>query len=136
MASRTRSSSRSRHKAQFFVLSAFVIIVILFVVSQFIQPAGLLDSSAAVLIDEPFTFNNIREKSMDVVRLTESCADLPLNLEEYRQFVQRFMAQRNVRMVYQFQVAQPCSDAVMLTRFNLTISSPRASIYGSFSATK
>jgi hypothetical protein len=137
MASRTRSSSRSSgHKAQFFVLSAFVIIVILFVVSQFIQPAGILDSSSAVLIDEGFVYNNIRDKSIEVVKQTETCAELPLNLQEYKDFVQRFIAQRNVKVVYNFQVSQPCSESVMSTSFYLLIASPRASIDGSFTATK
>jgi len=138
MASRTRSLSnfKRRSKAQFFILSAFIMITILFVVSQFIQPSGIFDTASAVLMDEVFVFNNIKEKSVSVVKLSESCGDLALNLEEYKEFAQNFVTRRNARLVYDYNIDQPCNDAVLSTRFYVVLISPRASADSTFTATR
>jgi len=138
MASRTRSlSSLTRgRKAQFFLLSAFVMVAIMFIVSSFIQPSSVFDTSSAVLIDEVYIFNNIKEKAVSVVKLSDGCADLDGNIDEYRQFVQSFVGQRNARLVFNYTIAQPCSNAVMTTNFYVKLTSPRASIDARFTATK
>lgn len=138
MAFRTRNSSGSRRwgKAQFFILSAFIMITVLFVVSQFVQPSGIFDTASAVLSDEIFVFNNIKEKSISIVKLSESCSDLGFNLQEYEEFAQNFVRQRNARLVYNFDVVQPCSDAVLTTNFYIALVSPRASADSTFTASK
>lgn len=136
MASRTRSSSSSRPgKAQFFILSAFVMITILFVVSQFIQPSGIFDTSSAVLADEVYIFNNIKEKSISIVKTSESCSDLNFNLNEYKGFVQNFVTQRNARLTFNFDLSS-CTDATLTTKFYIALVSPRASADSTFTASK
>lgn len=137
MASRTRSSSGSRKrssKAQFFVLSAFVMIAIMFVMSQFIQPSGIFDTSSVVFMDEVFVFNNVKEKAEQVVQVSESCADLAFNLAEYEQFVEDFARQRNANLAFDFAVVQPCDDDVRMTNFYLSLVSTRASAESTFTA--
>lgn len=129
------SSIRDR-KGQFFILSAFVMVAIMFVVSSFIQPSGVFDTSSAVLLDEVYTFNNIKEKAVSVVKLSDGCADLDGNIDEYKQFIQTFVGQRNARLVFDYTVVQPCSNAVMATDFYIKLTSPRASIDARFRATK
>lgn len=137
MASRTRSSSSSRRpgKAQFFILSAFIIITILFVVSQFIQPSGIFDTASAVLMDEIFVFNNIKEKSISIVKTSENCGDLGFNLEEYKQFVNGFVTQRNSKLTYNYDLSS-CTDATLTTSFYVALVSPRASADSTFTATR
>ncbi len=132
-----RSSSNSKHrgKAQFFVLSAFVMITILFVVSQFIQPSGIFDTSSAVLIDEIYIFNNIKEKSISIVKISENCRDLNFNLDEYKQFVVNFVTQRNAKLTYNFDLSS-CVDSSPNAKFYIALVSPRASLDSSFTASK
>ncbi len=139
MASRTRSSSsyRKGHKAQFFVLSAFVIITILFVVSQFVQPAAIFDSSSAVLVSEPFTFNNIRDKSEYIVKSAETCGDMTNGLNEFKAFVENFGTKRNTRITYNFNVVS-CVDSPRSgsVSFYLGVVSTAAGIDGRFTVTR
>lgn len=137
MVYRTRSSSSSKksRKAQFFILSAFIMITILFVVSQFIQPSGIFDTSSAVLMDEIFIFNNIKEKSIETVKKSESCSDLALNLAEYKQFVQNFVTQRNAQLTYNYDLSL-CTDATLTTKFYIALVTTRASADSTFTATK
>jgi hypothetical protein len=111
-------------------------VAIMFIVSSFIQPSGVFDTSSAVLMDEVYTFNNIKEKAASVVKLSDSCTDLDGNIDEYRQFVQTFVGQRNARLVFDYTVVQPCSNSVMATDFYIKLTSPRASIDAKFRATK
>lgn len=111
-------------------------ITIMFIVSTFIQPSGVPDTSSVVLMDEVFVFNNIREKAESVVKLSDGCGDLGGNLGEYKQFVQTFVGQRNARLTFDYTVVQPCVEGVLATDFYVKLTSPRASIDASFRATK
>jgi hypothetical protein len=111
-------------------------ITIMFVVSTFIQPSNVFDTSSAVLMDEAFVFTNIREKTESVVKLSDSCADLDSNLGEYKQFIQSFIGQRNARLDFDYRIVQPCVDNILATDFYIRLTSPRASIDASFRATK
>lgn len=135
MAYRTRSSSTSSQKAQFFILSAFIMITILFVVSQFIQPAGIFDTSSAVLADDIYTFNNIKEKAVSVVKLSESCSDLGFNLNEYKDFLQNVLTQKNERLVFNFDTSA-CTDQNLTTKFYMALSSPRGSEDATFTVSR
>ena len=84
----------------------------------------------------PQTFNNIKEKSVAVVKSSESCADLDLNLNEYKKFVENFVTKRNARLVYTYTISQPCDNAVLTTNFYVALVSPRASADSSFAASK
>lgn len=136
MASRTRSSlsSKRKTKAQFFVLSAFIMITILFVMSQFIQPSQIFDTSSAIFVDEIFIFNNIKEKSIELVQISDNCNDLALNLAEFEQFANNFVLRKNADLIYNYQIVQPCADATRTTNFYIAIVSTSASVDSTFTA--
>jgi ABC-type antimicrobial peptide transport system permease subunit len=70
--SRWKKFSKPR-KAQFFVLSAFTIVTILYFVSQWIAPYTIPDTSSVALMEEPYIFNNIIEKARSVVKSSQTC---------------------------------------------------------------
>jgi len=110
MASRMRNllklSTRKR-KAQFFVLSAFAIVSLLYIVSSWIQPYTIVDTSSIVLMKEPFVFNNLIEKAAETVNTSKSCEDLQYNLDEYRNFVQNFAPSQNLNLIFNYSIS-PC----------------------------
>lgn len=136
MASRTLSSSTSSRKGQFFILSAFVMVTIFLLLSQYIQPSTVYDTSSIVRSDEAFIFNNIKEKSEEIVDVSKDCNELRFNLEEFRNFVESFVTQKNIQLVYDFDIRSPCSDSQMTTDFVIQMNSPRASAEASFTAQK
>ena len=80
MASPMHSLLKSR-KAQFFVLTAFSIVTLFFLISNWVQPFSIIDTSAVVLSEEPFIFNNIKENARRTVENSKSCEELKFNLE-------------------------------------------------------
>lgn len=137
MARRTRSSSVSKpgRKAQFFILSVFIMITILFVISEFIQPSSIFDTSSVVISDDVFTFNNIKEKAISVVDLSENCKDLSLNLEEYKNFIQKVATQKNQQIVFNYDLSS-CKDSTLTTDFYVALVSTHSSEDATFTATK
>jgi plastocyanin domain-containing protein len=130
------SSSKFKFKGQFFILSAFVMVTIFLLLSQFIQPSIVYDTSLIVQADEAFIFNNIKEKSEEIVSISKNCNELRFNLEEYRNFVERFVTQKNIQLTYDFDIRSPCSDSQMITDFAIEMKSPRASAEATFTAQK
>lgn len=136
MGSRTLSSSKLRNKkAQFFVLSAFAIISIIFFVSRWIEPFTIIDTSAIALTEEPFVFNNIVEKAQATVTSSKDCDDLKFNLEEYKNFAREFVSKKNYQLIFDYVVDCEGSSADVNFK-NITLLSPRAVIQKSFVMTK
>ena len=86
---------KSSRKAQFFILSAFTIISILYFLSKWIAPTTIIDTSSIAAMDEPFIFNNIREKTFLVVNGSKNCDDLQYNLDEFRHYAENFVIEKN-----------------------------------------
>lgn len=134
MVSHTLSSLSSR-KAQFFVLSAFAIVSVLYFISRWIEPYTIIDTSAVVLMDEPFIFNNIKEKAVEVVEISKDCDELAYNLEEYENFVKDFTSAKNLDLTFTYDITEPC-DTDLETSFDISLVSPTAKLESSFVATK
>ena len=128
------SSNRKGAKAQFFVLSAFIIITILFVISQFLQPSGVFDTSSIVFTDEIFIFNNVKEKAIEVVQVSENCNSLSSNLNEYKKFTEDFVRQRNANIILEYNITSPCIDSIRQTNFYIYLVSTRSTIDSTFTA--
>jgi hypothetical protein len=128
----TRSSSKYS-KGQFFVLSAFAIVAAVFLLSQWIEPYNIPDTSFAVLSEEPFIFNNIKEKAIATVKASTDCNDLKFNLAEYKKFVEDFVLSKGMSLVFDYKI-KDCGT--LKTEFNITLKSPSFSIKSSFTATK
>ncbi len=130
-----RSLSKSR-KAQFFILSAFAIISILFVISQWVEPFKIIDTSSAILDDEIFVFNNLKEQSILAVKNSKDCNDLKFNIEEFKLFVDNYILQKNMRLTFNYVITSPCVDSQLATEIYIAVSSTKTSMDSKFTATK
>ena len=131
-----RSLLRSK-KAQFFVLSAFAIVSILLLVSRWFEPLSISDTSSVALAEEPFIFNNIKEKAIATVATSKNCNEVRNNLEEYKIFIQDFVTvTKNLKMSFEYEVVEPCSDAVLRTKFNISLESPSTYVFSNFTSSK
>ncbi|MEM5773320.1 MAG: hypothetical protein QXL86_03835, partial [Candidatus Aenigmatarchaeota archaeon] len=84
----------SSKKAQFFILSAVAIVTTIFLVSQWVEPYTIVDTSSILMKEEFFIFNNIVEKANETVGLSKDCEELNFNLEEYKIFVEKFASSK------------------------------------------
>ena len=118
MASPMHSLLKSR-KAQFFVLTAFSIVTLFFLISNWVQPFSIIDTSAVVLSEEPFIFNNIKENARRTVETGKSCEELEFNLEEYENFVKTFGLRKNldISLIH----SAPSSDCELTGRTTINI---------------
>ena len=129
-------NSSSSSKAQFFILSVFLIVTILFFVSKWMQPGTIIDTSDVVMTEEPFIFNNLAEKAKETVDISRSCEDLKFNLEEYKDFVEKYATQKG-KMFLQYQLSSPCrlpsgKEIPTVVIFDLNMTSPRVNIHSHF----
>lgn len=146
MAHRTHSSSRSKGmKAQFFMLSAFAIVSILFLLSQWVKPGYVVDTSSNALLEEPFIFNNIKDKAEEVVSISENCEALVYNMQEFENYLINYAAQKNLRLTFKWGFtsggnlfSHSVSDcpANQLTNFYIGLVSTSFGIDASFSKSK
>ena len=125
-------------KAQFFVLSAFAIVTILYFISSWIEPYTIIDTSAVVFREEPFIFNNIKEKAIEVVKISNSCEELEYNLDEYKNFVENYVLRRGVVMLT-YTLSSPCYEEEpqsfpIVVLFNLKLKSTSLKIESDFKA--
>ncbi|HLC39503.1 MAG TPA: hypothetical protein VJJ76_01325 [archaeon] len=143
MKSRTRNSSSflkfaKRHKGQFFVLSAFAIVAMFFLISRWIEPFTIVDTSQVALMDEFFIFNNIKEKAIYAVNGSKSCEDLRYNLDEYRNFVQQYALEKNFKIDFNYTIS-PCYNEPpffpVVIEANLRLKSPSADLSSTFGMT-
>ncbi len=118
---------KSKQKAQFFVLSGFIIVTIFFAVSQLIQTATL-DTSSTIIPNEIFIFNNIKENSLEVIKLSENCYEVEKNLKEYEIFIKEFTIKRNLLLKFDYIIDYPCKDYERKINFNLNLLSTTTNI--------
>jgi len=136
MAFRMRSLLKlnRKKKAQFFVLSAFTIVSILYIISSWIQPFSIIDTSSIVLMEEPFIFNNLKEKAIQTVNVSRNCDDLKFNLDEYNAFVQQYATSKNLNLIFNYQIT-PCQNNFhfpVLVAFKMQIKSTNVQIQSNF----
>lgn len=113
-------------KAQFFVLSAFAIVSIIYFVSRWMEPYTIIDTSSAVSVEEPFIFNNIVEKANETIYISKSSDDLQYNIQEYKNFVQDYASSKNLQIIFdtsKLNAGNPTSGSIFIQ-----LSSPRMTI--------
>lgn len=139
MAFRTHSLLRSR-KAQFFIVSATAIVIIIFFVSRWLEPYTIVDTSSIALREEFYIFDDIVEKIKETVRTSKNCEELKYNLEEYKNFVDKFAAEKNYKIYLYYTIANCPEEAVpappaspTVVAFNLFFESDSVSLQSSFS---
>jgi hypothetical protein len=125
----------SCRKAQFFLLSAFTIITIIFLVSQWIEPYTITDTSSIVMKEEFFIFNNIVEKARETVNLSKDCEELKFNLEEYDSFVEKFALSKHLNLEFNHNIVS-CNSNTAQVSFQISLNSTSVQIKKIFTVTK
>lgn len=133
-----RSLSKSKlfgkkRKAQFFVLSTFAIVSILYFVSRWVEPYTIIDTSSVARHEEPFIFNNIKEKLIYTVNSSKTIDELEYNLQEFKEFAETHAIKRGAFYVsYETISPYPPGDGIgdfpVVIVFNLTLVSPKITI--------
>jgi hypothetical protein len=122
-------------KAQFFVLTGFMIVSVFYLVSRWLEPYTIIDTSAVAVSEEPFIFNNIKQEALDIVAESGSCKDLVNNLEEYKHYVEDY-AFRKLIVYFDYSLETPCYIAdpnfPVLVLFDIELSSSTTRIKDSF----
>ena len=122
-------------KAQFMIITAFAMVSIFYLISKWIEPYNLLDTAEVVLIEEPFVFNNIKEKALDLVNTSKSCEELVDNLEEYKIFIEDY-AFKKLIVYFDYTVETPCyeydPDFPILVVFDMKLRSEKMTIRDKF----
>lgn len=127
----------SSRKAQFFILSAVVIIMFAFLISQMVEPASIPDTSSIAIMDESFIFNNIVEKARETVEKSKDCEDLKFSLEEYKTFAEEFVQSKNYLLNFNYTLNLTSCPSKAEVNFNyIILQSPRMTLTKSFSLTK
>jgi len=127
------SLSRS-NKAQFFILSAFAIVAVVYLISSWMEPYSIPDTSEIVLMEEPFVFNNIVEKAKETVSISKSCEELAFNLEEYKNFVKDHASIKNFLLDFSYSI-DICDASGASVSFDIGMVSRSSMINSSFTAT-
>jgi len=111
-------------KAQFFILSAFAIVVTSFFISQWIEPHTIPDISS-VLKEEIFVFNNIVEKTEKVIEESKSVKEAKFNLEEYIQYVEMYCLKKGFKITFDTSNLVFDQDSNRVEGYiNITLQSP------------
>ncbi len=131
MTYRMPSLLRPSRKAQFFILSAFAIVSILYFLSRWLEPTTIPDTSSIVAMDEPFIFNNIREKTSVVVNGSRNCEELQFNLEEFKDFAESFATEKNY--ILNLDYSLPACTPPLTIDFQMELISNKMSITSDFS---
>lgn len=122
----------NKMKAQFFILSAVAIVGILFFVSRWIEPLSLLDTSSIVFQEEPFVFNNIKEKAIETVNQSKDCEDLKFNLEEYSIFVKNYAREKLFLLDFSYSYDECIEGLPLDIVFNMTLKSKKIELASNF----
>lgn len=96
-------------KAQFFLLTGFVIASIFYLVSRWMEPYTIIDTSMVAMNNEPFIFSNIKQEALDIVATSKSCFDLVNNLQEYEDYVENY-AFKKLIVYFDFTIETPCYE--------------------------
>ncbi|MDI6806681.1 MAG: hypothetical protein QMD14_02590 [Candidatus Aenigmarchaeota archaeon] len=123
-------------KAQFFILSAFAIVSIVYFMARWVEPFTIIDVSEVASLEEAFLFNNVKEKAIDVIKQSKSCDDLQYNLEEYKNFVEIYVIERG-KLLLVYHLTSPCKlpsgeEIPTVVIFDLNLTSPRIKIGSHF----
>jgi len=130
---RERWSLFKSRKAQFFILSALTIVTILYFLSRWLEPSTVIDTSSVALSEEPFVFNNIKEKTFDVVSSSKNCEELNFNLQEYKQVAENYALSKNY--LVDFNYAYPSCFSGMNINFTMKLTSTNMQLASNFSTT-
>lgn len=125
-------------KGQFFILTAIAIVTVLFFIGRWMQPLAQADTSSIVSQEEFSTFDNIKGKVANVAKGSDNCDDLNYNLQDFKEFLKNFAAEKNYRISFNYKI-QSCSGEFSTlsyaVTYDLIILSDAVDARGSFTIT-
>jgi uncharacterized protein YktA (UPF0223 family) len=122
--------SFSGKKAEFFILTTVVIVGVFYSLSKYINPYAFIDTSTAVEGKETFFFDNVKEKAIKTVQISDRDKLLD-NLKTYRNFVESLASEKGYNMAFTYKNTTSKVDFYMLLtsqkytlKANFTVSRP------------
>lgn len=95
--------SLSNKKGQFFILTTVVIVGVLYTLSKSISPYSSIDTSRVVSGDEIFFFNNVKNKTVKTIGLSDSTT-IQNNLVEYKKLVEEMSNKKGYSFVFNYTI--------------------------------
>lgn len=124
-------------KAEFFIISAVVIIMFAFLVSRMTEPANIPDTSSVAIMEEPFIFNNIVEKARETVEKAKNCYELKFDLEEFKLFAEDFVQRKGYSLLFNYTIDNSNCPFLASVNFKyIVLQSPRITLTKSFAYDK
>jgi hypothetical protein len=116
------------NKAQFFVLTAVVFAGFFYTLSKYLTPYSFVDTSKYANSPEIFLFNNIKEKAIKTVRITQqnNPDKLVENLIAFRNYAQEVARDNGYILFFEFD------NTTTTVSFNISLSSERMTLSSSF----
>ena len=94
--------SFSSKKAEFFILTTVVIVGVFYTLSKYINPYAFIDTSTAVEGDEIFFFDNVKEKAVKTIKISDQ-SNLVNNLGTYKDYVEDLSSEKGYSMVFNYK---------------------------------
>jgi hypothetical protein len=120
-----RSSSK---KAQFFILTAVIVIGVFFTLSKYINQYSLIDTSQAAQGSEFLMIDNIKDKALKTVHIS-NMTNIYERVPEYRDFVQEVVAERGYILDFGYNI----NSTERLVIINMSLISDKYTLKSDFS---
>lgn len=115
-------------KAQFFILTSVMIVGVFFTLSKYINNYSFIDTSKAVEGSEVFMLENIKDKAIKTMNISNS-TNFRSRLLTYKSFVEDMVAERGYTLIFDF------TNTTQVVNFNITLISEKYILRSQFSET-
>ena len=115
----------SSKKAQFFILTTVVIVGVFYTLSKYINPYAFIDTSQAASGSETFFFDNVKEKAIKTVRISNE-TQLESNLNQYKNFVEKMASDKGYSLSFDYEILATTVD------FHMILTSERMTLKADF----
>jgi len=116
------------NKAQFFILTSVIIVGVFFSLSKYVNQHSFIDTSTAAEGAETFMFENIREKAIKTVKIS-NVTNIDSRLSDYEAFVEDMVADRGYSLVFNYTIDSGIAN------FNMILMSEKYALKSEFSET-
>ena len=113
-------------KAQFFILTSVMIVGVFFTLSKYVNQYSFVDTSKAAETSEIFMFENIKDKAIKTVKISNT-TNFRDRLLTYKNFVENMVADRGYTLIFDF------TDTAKTVSFNITLISDKYILRSEFS---
>ena len=118
------------NKAQFFILTAVMVVGVFFTLSKYVNQYSFIDSSKAADGAEIFMFENIKEKAVKTVEISNR-TNVDSRLTTYKTFVEEMAAERGYALTLEYRFdTMPNPN---FANINMTMRSEKYTIKADFS---